>query len=97
MGIINGLEALEKKVEEHYKLKKAIQSLAKFWDSQVLAIMKTNDFNTLNYNALIGFLTNYDIILKFRGRIPKEEKALKAKSYIQCKEEGEEEGIRGGK
>ena len=36
-------------------------------------------------------LINYEIILKSRGRIPKEEKALKAKSHIQSEKESEQE------
>ena len=63
-------------------MKKVVSSLLKTLDSQVTTIMETNDLNTLDFNALIGSLVNYETILKSRGIIPKEEKALKAKSYI---------------
>ena len=84
--ITNGLEALGKKI---------IRSLPKEWDSQVTAIMETKDLNTLDYNALIGSLINYEIILRSRERLINEEKALKAQTHIQSEKESGEKSSSG--
>ena len=90
--ITNGLETLRKKVKEHDKVKKVIRSLPKPWDSQVMAIMKIKDLNTLDYNAFVGSLIiNYEIILRSRARVINKEKALKAQTHIQSEEESGEE------
>ena len=60
-----------------------------------MSIMGTNNLNTLDYNALIGSFINYEIILKSKGRIPKEEKALKVQTHIQGKEESRQESSLG--
>ena len=94
--IINGLSSLGKATSDSEQVKKILRSLPREWDSQVTAIMESKDLNTLGFNALVGSLINYEIILKSRGGRPKpKEKNLAMKASLPQMDESDGELLEG--
>ncbi|KAJ8775053.1 hypothetical protein K2173_020057 [Erythroxylum novogranatense] len=89
--IINGLGNLGKHMTDSEKVKKILRSLPKEWDSQVTAIMESKDLNHLEFNALVGSLINYEIILKSRGGRGKPQKSIAFKANTSSVDESDEE------
>ncbi|KAJ8768804.1 hypothetical protein K2173_023708 [Erythroxylum novogranatense] len=89
--IINGLGNLGKHMTDSEKVKKILRSLPKEWDSQVTTIMESKDLNHLEFNALVGSLINYEIILKSRGGRGKSQKSIALKVNISSLDESDEE------
>ena len=90
-AIMNGLASRGRHIDDSEKVKNILRSLPQEWDSQVTAIIKSKDLNTLDFNALVGSFIDYEIILKTRGGRPKPKKksvAFKAKASL--KEESDE-------
>ena len=94
--IINGLSSLGKATSDSEQVKKILRSLPREWDSQVTAIMESKDLNTLGFNALVGSLINYEIILKSRSGRPKpKEKNLAMKASLPQIDESDGELLEG--
>ncbi|KAL6584410.1 hypothetical protein OROMI_003699 [Orobanche minor] len=66
-AITNFLASFGKPISSSNNAKKVLRSLPREWDATVMGIMESKDLNKLEFNALIGSLINYEILLKSRG------------------------------